>query len=120
MPRPLNPFPTYLRHKPTNQAVCTIRLPNGQRKDLYLGRWKPAYSKTEYARIVALVSANDGIYPDAPLDLTVHEALVRYVRHIDASLIGPDGSLLPSVEPRSSGIGNKAQCEGSDNVRPDW
>src|SRR5262245_30256600 len=47
MPRRPNEFPSYRRHKSTNQVVCTVRLANGKRKDMYLGRWKSAASKAE-------------------------------------------------------------------------
>ena len=79
MPRRLLHFPAYRRHKPTNQAVMTVRLVNGFRKDLYLGRWKSAESKAEYTRILALVNANGGAHPSVADDLTVNKALVLYL-----------------------------------------
>ncbi len=97
MPRPINAVPIYSHHKASNQAFSTVRLPSGERKTIYFGTWKSAASKAEYARVVALVSANNGVYPDASLDLTINEALVRYVKHIDATLIDGDGNILPSV-----------------------
>ncbi len=97
MPRPFNHFPAYARHNGKNLAYCSVRLANGQRKDLYLGAWNSASSKAEYARIVSVVAANNGIYPDSADDLTVNEALVRYVKHIEGSLIDGDGKPLPGV-----------------------
>lgn len=97
MPRHANATPSYRRHKTTNQAVCTVRHPNGQRKDLYLGPWKSAESKREYARIIAVLAANNGIYPVGSQDLAVNEALVRYVKFIESSLIDENGKPLPSV-----------------------
>lgn len=91
MPRPSNEVPSLRRHKPTNQAVCTVRLANGSRKDIYLGPWKSALAKQEYGRVIALVGANNGIYPDASVDLTVNEAMVRYVKFIDRHYIDRDG-----------------------------
>jgi hypothetical protein len=104
MPRTINETPTYRRHKAKNLAFCRVRLANGQSKTLYLGAWKSAASKAEYARTVALVSANGGTYPDALDDLTVNEALVRYVKHIDASFIDADGATLPSVQNMKSAL----------------
>lgn len=37
MPRLLSPVLVYRRHKASNQAYCTVRLANGQRKDISLG-----------------------------------------------------------------------------------
>jgi hypothetical protein len=48
--------------KPSNQAVCTVRLADGGRKDIYLGLWNSAASKAEYNRIVSIVSANARVY----------------------------------------------------------
>ncbi len=62
MPRPLSTVPAYSRHKASNQAFCTVRLANGQSKDIYLGTWKSPASKDEYARIVALLSANNTLW----------------------------------------------------------
>jgi integrase len=92
MPRQPNAVPVYRRHKPTNQAVCTVRLAGGWTKDIYLGRWNSAASKAEYNRVVALVVANGGIYPEADPDLTVNEALARYVRFIDGYYLDSDGT----------------------------
>ena len=89
MPRHANPLPIYRRHRPSNQAVCTVRLANGQRKDLYLGKWNSPDSKIEFARVTALVSAGNGIYPDASDDLTINEAMVRYVRFVDGYYLNP-------------------------------
>jgi len=98
MPRRPNDIPLYRRHKPTNQAVCTVRLVSGRRRDLYLGAWRSPVSKAEYARIVAIISANGGIFPSSADDLTVNEALVLYTRHITACYVEPDGSPSRSVE----------------------
>lgn len=95
-PRP-SELPSYRRHKSTNQAVCTVRLANGKRKDLYLGPWKSAASKAEYGRVVSLVSLNGGIYPSAAADLTVNEALVRYARHVESYNRDPDGKPSATV-----------------------
>lgn len=85
MPRPSNDHPTYLKHS-TGQAFCRVRLANGKRKDVYLGSWKSKASKDEYARVLGIVAANHGIYPDAAAnaDLSVAEAMVRYLRFVES------------------------------------
>ncbi len=88
MPRLPNDLPVYRCHKASNQAITTVRLASGARRDIYLGVWRSPASKAEYGRIVALVTANGGIYPSTADDLTVNEAMVRYVRHIDAYYAG--------------------------------
>jgi hypothetical protein len=82
MPRRPNNVPIYRCHKPTDQAVCTVRLANGKAKVVYLGKWKTAASKAEYGRVVSVVSVNGGIYPSAADDLTVNEAPVRYTSRL--------------------------------------
>ena len=48
--------PAYRKHKSTKQAVVTVRVADGSRKDLYLGRHGTAASKKEYNRVLALLS----------------------------------------------------------------
>ncbi|HET6576314.1 MAG TPA: site-specific integrase [Fimbriiglobus sp.] len=91
MPRTPNAVPVYRRHKPTNQAVCTIRLSGGGSKQLYLGRYKSAASRAEYERVVALVVANGGVYPAAGQDVTVNEALLAFVRFAERHYRDQDG-----------------------------
>ena len=97
MPRPSNYVPVYARHKAKNLAYCNVKLANGQSKTLYLGPWKSAESKNEHARIIAVVAANNGIYPDGSEDLTINEAMVRYVKHVDAYYQNPDGTPADSA-----------------------
>jgi integrase len=91
MPRQPNPVPTYRLHAASGQAVCTVRLADGTRKDLYLGVHDSAAAKAEYNRVVALVASNGGIYPTGSPELTISEALVQYGRHVDSHYVGPDG-----------------------------
>lgn len=76
-------FPSLRLHKPTGQGVVTVRLASGGRKDLDCGGHGTAAAKAEYNRVVGLLAANGGIYPDDGADLTVAEALVKYVIFID-------------------------------------
>jgi len=91
MPRVPNTVPTYRLHAASGQAVCTVRLANGSRKDLYLGVHGTAASQAEHQRIIALVVTNGGVYPTGSIDLTINEALVRYGRFVDSYYIGPNG-----------------------------
>jgi hypothetical protein len=91
MPRPLPSVPTHRRRKPSNQPISAVPLPNGKRKVIYLGPWNSAESKAEYGRIVAIVAACGGTYPDSSLDLTVNEALVRYSNFIDGYYVDEVG-----------------------------
>src|SRR5207237_933097 len=70
----------------------TVRLANGRTKDLYLGTHGTATSRAEYNRIVAVILANGGVYPDAAADVTVAEALVRYTKFVVGYYVNPDGT----------------------------
>ena len=85
-------FPSLRLHKPTGQGVVTVRLASGGRKDLDCGGHGTAAAKAEYNRVVGLLAANGGIYPDDGADLTVAEALVKYVIFIDGYYRNPDGT----------------------------
>lgn len=98
MSRRPNLVPALRHHKPTNQAVTTVRLPDGGTKDLYLGKHGSAAAGSEYARIVSLLAANGGTYPSIRNDLTVNEALVRYLKFATAFYRDPDGSQSRSLE----------------------
>jgi integrase len=52
MPRSA-PVPSYRLHKPSGQAVVTIRTAAGERRDVYLGAYNSKESRAEYGRIVA-------------------------------------------------------------------
>ena len=77
MPRPRSSIPFYRCHESSQQAIVTVRLANGERKDIYLGEMDSPQSKIEYSKILALLAANGGIYPGGGLDLTVNEANSR-------------------------------------------
>lgn len=98
MPRPSNAVPTLRRHKSSGQAVTTVRLPNGTTKDLYLGNHGSAAARTEYARVVALVAANGGTFPDADTNVTVAEAIARFKKHAEAYYKDADGKPLRSLD----------------------
>lgn len=103
MPRRPNPVPAYRLHKPSGQAVVTVRGPDGTRRDLYLGRFNSPESKAEYARLVAELQtapAAGQVAPGpAPHRPTVNEVLLAFLKHADAYYRHPDGS--PTKEPTS-------------------
>jgi hypothetical protein len=84
MPEPLR-IPNLRHHKPSGQAVVTLPLPNGKRKDLYLGRWNSRESKAEYARIVGELAVTPVI--DAVVNkstgITVNEILIGFWRYAE-------------------------------------
>jgi integrase len=94
MPKAFTP-PTYRRHKPTGQAVVTVRLTDGTRKDLYLGPYGSAVSHAEYSRVVAELAVSHGrLAPTsvAALDITVSELLLLFKRHAEEHYRHPDGT----------------------------
>jgi integrase len=53
MARRPNLVPTYRLHRPTGQAVTTLRGAAGNRRDVYLGEYNSPASKAEYQRVIA-------------------------------------------------------------------
>jgi hypothetical protein len=45
--------PSYRLHRPSGQAVVTIRTASGERRDVYLGAYNSPESRAEYGRIIA-------------------------------------------------------------------
>jgi integrase len=80
--------PEYREHKATGQAVVTLPLGNGKRKDVYLGRFGPE-SKAEYNRVIAEWAANGRRVPEAQddpaRDLTINELVSRFIDHADTA-----------------------------------
>jgi integrase len=91
MPRRAS-LPSYRKHKQSGQAVVTIRLPNGKRKDYLLGRHGSKESKAEYARLLAEFQAGHGTLAGPLGDLTINELLVPYLRHCDEYYRAADGT----------------------------
>jgi hypothetical protein len=56
MPRPVRPVPAYRFHKQSGQAIMTLRLPGGLRRDVLLGPWDSSASRKEYARRVSEIT----------------------------------------------------------------
>ncbi|HEV3440353.1 MAG TPA: hypothetical protein VG122_23570 [Gemmata sp.] len=97
MPRPKKSVPSYLHHKPTNQAF--IRLPdgNGGREYIYLGEYDSPESRVEYARIVQELAVSpvpnsvDRIVTGKS-DVTMSELLNAYRKYAEQHYRHPDGT----------------------------
>ena len=99
MPRRSNAVPSYLHHKPTNQAY--VRLPDGAggRRVVYLGVYDSAESRAEYARLVAELAAAPPTLPPAvrvaaarTQDVAVNEILLAFWARAEVYYRHPDGS----------------------------
>jgi integrase len=90
MPRPRNAIPTYRQHRQSGQAVVTLRLPDGRRRDVLLGPYGSEVSQAEYQRVLAEWRAAGG-GAGTPSGLTVNELLVAYWRHVESYYRDPDG-----------------------------
>ncbi len=92
MPRPRNPIPTYRLHRQSGQAVVTITMPGGQRRDILLGPHNSPESKQEYERVISQIRT--GWQPLSiadSYDISVNEILVRYWRHAEQYYRDADG-----------------------------
>ncbi|MFO0938342.1 MAG: hypothetical protein U0798_17690 [Gemmataceae bacterium] len=89
-----NRTPSYRHHRSTNQAVVTIRLGNGQRKDIYLGPWKSRESRAAYARVIAECESSSGYITTEKMrsDLTIDEIIVAFLRHAEKHYRHADGT----------------------------
>jgi hypothetical protein len=59
-------FPKYRNHKPTGQAVVTIRLAEGVRRDIYLDKHDSPESRVEYAKIIKDIATGTPIAKATP------------------------------------------------------
>ena len=102
MPR-VPTVPSFRLHKPSGQAVVTIRQSDGVRRDVYLGEYNTPRSRQEYARIVAELAVNPGS-PAPPSErgpdtnLTMNQLLVAYLHHAGNHYRGPDGTSTGETE----------------------
>jgi integrase len=96
--------PAYRLHKPSGQAVVTIRDSDGERGDVYLGVYNSRESKTEYARVIAelaTAAAPDQVQPSGtaagPSKVTVAEVLAAFWLHAHHHYRRVDGTLTNEV-----------------------
>ena len=75
-------IPNYRLHKPSGQAVVTIRDASGVRRDVYLGPHGSPESRAEYARLIALAAAGAPAAPSnlAAPDPSVSEVLIAFMK----------------------------------------
>src|SRR5687768_1589282 len=91
MPRRPNPVPTYRLHKQSGQAIVTLRLPGGRRRDVLLGLYDSPESKAEYERVLTELRAQPGAALPRP-DVTVNEVLLAFWRHAERHYRRADGT----------------------------
>jgi integrase len=115
-----NSVPTYRFHKPSGQAVVTIRGAGGKRTDVYLGAHNSPESRAEYTRILQELAAQ----PATPLmvskqaistlrdhagdprgnrqptatGITVNELLLAFWKHALQHYRRPDGTATSEIE----------------------
>src|SRR5207253_4324 len=94
--------PSYRLHKPSGQAVVTVRTTAGDRRDVYLGEYDNPDSRREYARIIAelATSATPNAAPARASGpgLTVDQVLLAYWYHAERHYRTPDGKPTSEVE----------------------
>lgn len=88
MSRRSKSVPKYRLHKPSGQAVATVRMPDGRSRDIYLGRYGTEVSRAEYARVIAKIVEQQNEPRAAELIVgsgtaTVAEVLLAYLKHAE-------------------------------------
>ena len=99
--------PSYRLHKKTGQAVVTLRLADGKRRDFYLGVYGSPESRTEYARLIAELAVGPPANPSptpSP-DLSLNEILLGFLRWAETHYRTPDGELTTEVKEIKRSIG---------------
>ena len=99
MSRPRS-VPTYRKHKQSGQAVVTLTDDLGSRRDVLLGKYGTAASRTEYARVLAEWEASSRRLPQKPIgeDATVNELAAAFWDHVEQHYRRPDGTATSEVE----------------------
>ena len=77
---PRQNIPSYRLHKPTGQAIVSLR-----GKIFYLGKWKSKASREEYQRLIADYLANDCKLPPtrSNSDLIIESAVVQFLEYAE-------------------------------------
>jgi integrase len=123
MPRHPNPVPTYRRHKPSGQAVVTVREADGTRKDIYLGVYDSPESRAEYTRVLQelAVAPVPATAPPAtgtpPSGLTVNELLLAFWAHAQAHYRRPDGTPTSEIHSYRQAVRVTRELYGHTPVR---
>jgi integrase len=96
---PRSRVPAYRLHKASGQAVVTVRLATGERRDVYLGEYDSPDSRREYARVLAELATGSPPVPapgSAP-DPTVDQVLNAWRKYAEGHYRRPDGSPTSQV-----------------------
>ncbi len=95
-----NRVPSYREHKQSGQAVVTLTDGLGNRRDVLLGKYGTAGSRTEYARVIAEWEANGRGLPrkNANQAVTINELAVAFWNHVERHYRRPDGTLTSEVD----------------------
>jgi hypothetical protein len=83
MPRTQS-IPAYRRHKQSGQAIVTLTDPFGNRRDVLLGTYNTALSRSEYARVIGEWEQHGRRLPTLPgklPDISVNEVMVAYLQY---------------------------------------
>lgn len=80
--------PSYRLHKPSGQAVVRIRLADGSKRDIYLGKHNSPESHKEYARVIAEQATNQpgsllALSGEKSSSWTLDQLLLAYWRHVE-------------------------------------
>ncbi len=97
--------PSYRLHKPSGQAVVTIRTLDGARRDVYLGTFNSPESRVEYGRIVAELATTPlapqpsrVTGPAVSARLTVDQLLLAFLAHAEKHYRRADGTLTDQFD----------------------
>jgi integrase len=84
--------PSYRLHRPSGQAVVTIRTAAGERRDVYLGEYDSPESRAEYGRVIAELATGAPVaVPAATAHITVDQLLVAFHKHAEQHYKRSDG-----------------------------
>ena len=87
--------PTYRKHKQSGQAIVTLTDGLGGRRDVLLGAFGTAASRTEYARVIAEWETNGRRFHATNKDagtLSINELMLAFLRHAEEHYRREDGT----------------------------
>jgi hypothetical protein len=116
-------------HKPSGQAVTTVRTPDGKRKDVYLSPWKSKESNAAYQRVLAemarvpvalLVALAPGerVSVNEVLVAFLHHAQVHY-RHADGTPTSEYENYVFTIRPLRKLYGFRREFQAIPDLSPD-
>jgi integrase len=94
-------IPTYRRHKQSGQAIVTLTDGLGGRRDVLLGKYGTAASRSEYARVLAEWETSGRHLPQSAAtvaDLTINEVAARFWPHAEQHYRRPDGTTTNELD----------------------